>query len=58
MPARQEGVEKFIHKSLMHLVEDELLKKDDTVLVLAGNFGPTTGASFLEISSVENMLQL
>lgn len=57
MPARQEGVEKFIHKSLMHLVDDKLLSKDDTVLVLAGNFGPTTGASFMEISSVENMLQ-
>ncbi|WP_041401564.1 pyruvate kinase [Salinispira pacifica] len=58
MPARQEGVEKFINKSLNHLVKDDLLQKEDTVLVLAGNFGPSTGASFLEISTVKNMLQL
>ena len=56
MPQRHAGVETFIKKSLNHLVADGLLEKDDTVLILAGHFGPWTGASFLEITTVKNML--
>ena len=58
MPKRQDRVEKFVHLSLSHLVNDELLNHDDSVLVLAGHFGYLTGASFLEITTVSNMLSM
>lgn len=46
----------FICKSLQKLQEKSLLKNSDLVIILAGNFGPTNGTSFIEISSVENLL--
>ncbi len=56
MPVRHTGVETFITTSLNHLMDDGLLKVDDTVLILAGHFGPSTGASFIEIATVQNMI--
>jgi len=46
----------FICKSLNLLMEKNLLKASDIVIILAGNFGPSMGASFIEISDVENLL--
>ncbi len=48
--------DEFICNSLNLLSGKELLKPSDMVVILAGNFGPTAGASFIEISSVENLL--
>jgi pyruvate kinase len=48
--------DEFICKSLNLLSGKYLLKSSDIVIILAGNFGPTAGASFIEISSVENLL--
>ncbi len=48
--------DEFICKSLSLLTEKKLLKASDIVIVLAGNFGPSNGASFIEISDVENLL--
>ena len=56
IPIRHTGVETFIKKSLHHLVDEGSLTMDDTVLLLAGHFGPSTGASYLEITSVEKLL--
>jgi pyruvate kinase len=58
MSERLEGVETFILNSLTHLLKENLVQDDDTVLVLAGNFGPSTGASFLELATVKNMMGL
>ena len=48
--------DEFIRKSLNTLCEKTLLKSSDLVVILAGNFGPSNGPSFIEISSVENLL--
>lgn len=53
-----EGHDDFVQRSLGHLIQDKLLSEDDNVLILAGNFGPSTGASFIEISSVKNLLSI
>ena len=47
--------DEFICKALNLLTEKGILKPSDTVVVLAGNYGPSNGASFIEISSVENL---
>ncbi len=46
----------FIKVSLARLLDKSLLKTEDIVVVLGGNFGRNYGASFIEISSVENLL--
>jgi len=51
-----ENSDDFICKSLNHLSGKKLLKPSDIVIILAGNFGPSNGASFIEVSSVENLL--
>jgi pyruvate kinase len=48
----------FIVQSLNSLLERKLLKKSDMVVILGGNFEWTQSASFIEISTVENMLNL
>ncbi len=50
------GHDDFVHRSLNHLVEEGQISGEDTVLIMAGNFGPSTGASFIEISTVNNLL--
>ncbi len=47
----------FVHKALSRLLEQNRLKKDDIVVVIAGNYGSAFGASFIEISPVEILLQ-
>jgi len=46
----------FIKKSLKKLVDDKRLSKSDLVLILAGSFGASKGASFIEIGSVSNLM--
>lgn len=47
----------FLHKSLNYLTTTSLLQDEDTVVVIAGNFGQAHGASFIEISTVNNLTQ-
>jgi pyruvate kinase len=47
----------FIKEGLLRLHEDKLLQKDDIVVVLGGNYGLSHGASFIEISTVENLFK-
>lgn len=46
----------FVHKALTRHIESQTLKKDDLVIVIAGNFGSNFGASFIEISPVEKLM--
>src|SRR5690606_19218149 len=55
MASISSGHDDFVQQALKHLVEDGELAADDTVLIMAGNFGPSTGASFIEISTVANL---
>ena len=47
----------FIDLSLKSLLTKKEFKKTDLVVVLAGNYGPTHGASFVEISTIENLMK-
>ena len=47
---------KFIQNSIGYLMDLGKLKTSDNIVVVAGNFGASNGATFIEISSVENML--
>lgn len=47
---------KFIQKALKPLLKNKLVHKNDLVLILAGSFGATHGASFIEISKVKEMI--
>lgn len=47
----------FCLASLKKLISDGFLTNKDKVVVLGGNFGTSHGASFIEISTVENLLQ-
>lgn len=48
--------DEFILQSLNLLMNKSFVKSSDMVVILAGNFGPSNGPSFIEISSVENLL--
>lgn len=47
--------DEFISDAIQALLQRKRIKKEDLIVVLAGNFGPTSGASFIEVSTVENM---
>jgi pyruvate kinase len=47
--------DEFINDAIRELLDTHRIKNDDLIVVLAGNFGPSSGASFIEISAVENM---
>lgn len=46
----------FVHKALTHCLDNQTLLQDDLVVVMAGNYGSNFGASFIEISPVEKLL--
>jgi pyruvate kinase len=46
----------FVHKALSRHIENDTLKNDDLVIIIAGNYGNNYGASFIEISPVEKLL--
>lgn len=47
----------FLHTALTRLLADKLVDEDSLLTVLAGNFGAAFGASYVEISTVRNLLQ-
>ncbi len=47
----------FLHKALSNLLENSSLTEESLVTVLAGNFGSDNGASYVEISTVQNLLK-
>jgi pyruvate kinase len=46
----------FIHKALCTHLDNHRLKTDDLVVFIAGNYGSKFGASFIEISPVEKLM--
>lgn len=46
----------FIYDGLVRLMNKSNLTEDDRVVVVAGNFGDNIGASFMEISTVTNLM--
>ena len=50
-----ETSEDFVRNALRTLGSREVLTDDDKVAVIAGNFAPQHGASFIEISTVKNL---
>ncbi len=48
--------EGFIYDGIQRLMNKSRLSAEDRVVVVAGNFGDTIGASFMEISTVQNLL--
>ncbi len=47
--------DEFINDAIQALLNRKRIKNEDLIVILAGNFGPSSGASFIEVSSVENM---
>jgi len=50
--------EAFLCDALTALQKKYNLKKTDRVVVLAGNFGPSHGPSFIEVSTTENLREM
>ncbi len=48
--------DEFIKEIVLPLVEENKFAKEDLIVVLAGNFGPGHGASFIEITQVGNLI--
>ncbi len=48
--------DEFIHEALTILKSREKFKEEDLIVVLAGNFGTSAGASFFEISTLKELL--
>ncbi|HAJ99755.1 MAG TPA: pyruvate kinase [Bacteroidales bacterium] len=46
----------FTRATLSRLVEEKEIQPDDLITVMAGNFGRKSGPSYVEISTVQNML--
>ncbi len=46
----------FLSESISVIEKKGRVKADDMVMVIGGSFGPTNGASFMEISEVKNLL--
>jgi len=46
----------FVNMALNHCLGNNLLESDDLVVVIAGNYGSNFGASFIEISPVEKLM--
>ncbi len=46
----------FFKIALGKLLDEKLIKKKNTVVFLGGNYGPNLGASYIEISKVEDIL--
>jgi len=55
--AKRETNEEFKKESLDILLENNYLNKNDDVVIVAGSYGPSQGASFVEVSKVSQLLQ-
>lgn len=47
----------FIKTSLLQLHENKIIEPEDIVVILGGNYGVSHGASFVEISTLENLFK-
>lgn len=56
-PQRDDARE-FMTEAITQLVQSKAIRKEDIVVILAGNFGSDEGASFVEICEAQKRLQL
>ena len=47
----------FLRTALSRLLEQKLLAEESLITILAGNFGSAFGASYVEISTVSNLMK-
>jgi pyruvate kinase len=47
----------FLRRTIEFLINEKLLVHADNVVVLGGSFGSANGASFMEISTAQNLLE-
>ncbi|MDZ7608396.1 MAG: pyruvate kinase [Cyclobacteriaceae bacterium] len=55
---RRKTSEAFMYDALTMLRKVTDVGNDDRIVVLAGNFGPTHGPSFIEVSTLENLWKI
>jgi pyruvate kinase len=53
--SKRNSTDEFYHIMTKVLLENGVVNKEDLIVVLAGNFGPGGGASFIEISTIEGL---
>ena len=53
---KKNDTEAFTNEVINKLLDKKRIKQEDLILILAGNFGPTNGASFLEIGKVKDLV--
>lgn len=53
---KRKSTDEFFHKSASMLINKREIEIDDLVIVIAGNFGPGIGASFVEISTADHLI--
>jgi pyruvate kinase len=46
----------FLSDAISMLYDNEKISENDMVLVIGGSFGPSNGASFMEISQAKNLM--
>lgn len=55
--SKRNSTDKFYRSLTETVLEEGQIEKDDTVVVVAGNFGHDSGASFIEISTIGNLAE-
>jgi pyruvate kinase len=48
---------KFLSFTLSHLVKHGNFNEEDLIIVLAGHFGVESGPSYIDISTIKNMMK-
>ncbi len=54
---QRKSTEEFKKDTLEKLIEKKRFNKEDLIVIIGGSFGPRNGASFLDISTVENLMR-
>lgn len=49
--------EMFIKKALNNLIDNKAFKKENLVTIIAGNYGRASGVSYVEVATVEDLLE-
>jgi len=47
----------FLTETLSKLIRENKLNKNDLIVVIAGNFGRSQGASYIEVGTIENLIK-
>lgn len=53
---RSDTTDEFVTKAVTSLLREDIVNDTNLIVVIAGNFGQSTGASYVEIGTVKNLL--